>query len=74
MVVATHLRQPAGICRTADGGTPRQMTSDYPISGTVSRMPTASRSSSSNRRENVEYHPRQNDLYAASLTTVSLPK
>ena len=58
----------------ADGGTPRQMTSgDYPISGTVSWMPDSqSIVFSSNRRENVEYHPRQNDLYVASITTGEL--
>ena len=58
----------------ADGGTPRQMTSgDYPISGTVSWMPDSqSIVFSSNRRENVEYHPRQNDLYAALITTGEL--
>ena len=58
----------------ADGGTPRQMTSgDYPISGSVSWMPDSqSIIFSSNRREDVEYHPRQNDLYAASLATGEL--
>lgn len=58
----------------ADGGTPRQMTSgDYPISGSVSWMPDSqSIIFSSNRREDVEYHPRQNDLYAASLVTGEL--
>ena len=58
----------------ADGGTPRQMTSgDYPISGSVSWMPDSqSIIFSSNRREDVEYHPRQNDLYAASLLTGEL--
>ena len=55
----------------ADGGTPRQMTfGDYPISGSVSWMPDGeSIIFSSNRRENVEYQPRQNDLFAASLTS-----
>ncbi len=58
----------------ADGGTPRQMTSgDYPISGSVSWMPDSqSIIFLSNRREDVEYHPRQNDLYAASLATGEL--
>ena len=58
----------------ADGGTPRQMTSGhYPISGSVSWMPDSqSIIFSSNRREDVEYHPRQNDLYAASLVTGEL--
>ena len=53
----------------ADGGTPRQMTfGDYPISGSVSWMPDSqSIIFSSNRRENVEYQPRQNDLFAASI-------
>ena len=53
----------------ADGGTPRQMTfGEYPISGSVSWMPDSqSIIFSSNRRENVEYQPRQNDLFAASI-------
>lgn len=53
----------------ADGGTPRQMTSgDHPITGSVSWMPDSqSIIFSSNRRENVEYQPRQNDLFTASL-------
>ena len=43
---------------------------DYPISGSVSWMPDGeSIIFSSNRRENVEYQPRQNDLFAASLTS-----
>ena len=58
----------------ADGGTPRQMTAgNYPISGSVSWMPDSqSIIFSSNRREDVEYHPRQNDLYSASLKTGEL--
>ena len=55
----------------ADGGTPRQVTfGDYPLSGSVSWMPDSqSIIFSSNRRENVEYQPRQNDLFAASLAS-----
>ena len=53
----------------SDGGTPRQMTfGEYPISGSVSWMPDSqSIIFSSNRRENGEYQPRQNDLFAASI-------
>ena len=58
----------------ADGGTPRQMSKgNYPIGGSVSWMPDSqSIVFASNRRDNVEYHPRQMDLFEASMATGTL--
>jgi dipeptidyl aminopeptidase/acylaminoacyl peptidase len=58
----------------ADGGTPLQMSrGNYPIGGSVSWVPgSQSIIYSSNRRDNVEYHPRQMDLFEASIATGNL--
>ena len=58
----------------ADGGTPLQMSKgSYPIGGSVSWLPgSQSIVYSSNRRDNVEYHPRQMDLFEASIATGNL--
>ena len=60
----------------ADGGTPRQMSNgDYPIGGPVTWMPdSTSIIFSSNRRDDAEYHPRQTDLFSASLVSGELVK
>ena len=60
----------------ADGGTPRQMSNgDYPIGGPVTWMPDSkSIIFSSNRRDDAEYHPRQTDLFSASLVSGELVK
>jgi acylaminoacyl-peptidase len=60
----------------ADGGTPRQMSNgDYPIGGPVTWMPDSkSIIFSSNRRDDSEYHPRQTDLFSASLVSGELVK
>ena len=60
----------------ADGGTPRQMSNgDYPIGGPVTWMSDSkSIIFSSNRRGDAEYHPRQTDLFNASLVSGELVK
>ena len=60
----------------ADGGRPRQMSNgDYPIGGHVTWMPdSTSIIFSSNRSDDAEYHPRQTDLFSASLVSGELVK
>ena len=60
----------------ADGGTPGQISKgDYPVGGPVTWMPDSkSIIFSSNRRDDAEYHPRQTDLFSASLVSGELVK